>query len=39
MDKDEFENAIQYFQSIINNNYSQQTTKIGATFIGINMDI
>jgi len=39
-DKDEFENAIKYFQSIINNNiknYSEH--KMGATFIGIKTNI
>ena len=40
IDKDEFDNAIQYFQSIISNNickYSQY--KMGATFIGIKTNI
>jgi hypothetical protein len=40
IDKDEFDNAIKYFQSIINNNistYSQH--KMGATFIGIKTNI
>jgi len=39
-DKEEFDNSIKYFQSIINNNitkYSQY--KIGATFIGIKTNI
>ena len=41
IDKDEFENNIKYFQSIINTNniskYSQH--KMGATFIGIKSNI
>jgi len=39
-DKDEFENAIQYFQSIISNNVSNCALyKMGATFIGIKTNI
>jgi hypothetical protein len=39
-DKDEFDNAIQYFQSIINNNISKYSKhKMGATFIGIKTNI
>jgi hypothetical protein len=39
-DKDEFDNAIKYFQSIINNNISKYSEhKIGATFIGIKTNI
>ena len=39
-DKDEFENAIQYFQSIISNNISNYCPhKMGATFIGIKTNI
>ena len=39
IDKEEFENAIKYFQSIFNNisNYSEY--KMGATFIGIKTNI
>lgn len=39
-DKNEFENAIQYFQSIISNNISNYSPhKMGATFIGIKTNI
>ena len=39
-DKDEFDNAIQYFQSIINNNISNYSQhKMAATFIGIKTNI
>jgi hypothetical protein len=38
--KDEFDNAIKYFQSIINNNISKYSRhKMGATFIGIKTNI
>lgn len=40
VDKDEFDNAIKYFQSIIYNNISKYSQhKIGATFIGIKTNI
>ena len=41
IDKDEFDNAIKYFQSIINNNISTKYSehKMGATFIGIKTNI
>jgi len=39
-DKDEFDNAIKYFQNIINNNISNYSQhKMGATFIGIKTNI
>ena len=39
-DKDEFENGIKYFQSIINNNiYKYSSHKMSATFIGIKTNI
>ena len=39
-DKDEFENGIKYFKSIINNNISKYSScKMAATFIGIKTDI
>ena len=39
-DKDEFDNAIKYFQSIISNNISTCSQhKMGATFIGIKTNI
>lgn len=39
-DKEEFDNAIQYFQSIISNNISKYSPyKIGVTFIGIKTNI
>ena len=39
-DKDEFNNAIKYFQSIISNNISTCSQhKIGVTFIGIKTNI
>ena len=39
-DKDEFDNAIKYFQSIISNNLSNYSQhKMGATFIGIKTNI
>ena len=40
IDKDEFDNAIKYFQSIIYNNISKYSEhKMGATFIGIKTNI
>ena len=40
VDKEEFDNAIQYFQSIIHNNISKYALpKMGATFIGIKTNI
>jgi hypothetical protein len=39
-DKNDFDNAIKYFQSIINNNISKYSQhKMGATFIGIKTNI
>ena len=39
-DKDEFDNAIHYFQSIVSNNISNYSQcKMGATFIGIKTNI
>jgi len=39
-DKEEFDNAVQYFQSIINSNISNCSPhKMGATFIGIKTNI
>jgi hypothetical protein len=39
-DKDEFDNAIQYFQSIVSNNISNCSQhKMGATFIGVKTNI
>lgn len=38
--KYEFDNAVKYFQSIINNNISKYSLhKMGATFIGIKTNI
>ena len=40
MDKDEFDNAIKYFQTIIHNNISKYAAlKMAATFIGIKTNI
>jgi hypothetical protein len=40
LDKEEFDNAIKYFQSIINtNNYDFSQEKMGVTFIGIKTNI
>ena len=40
IDKDEFDNAIKYFQSIIQNNISKYAShKMAATFIGIKTNI
>jgi len=40
LDKDEFDNAVKYFQSIIHNNISNYSPhKMGATFIGIKTNI
>jgi hypothetical protein len=38
-DKEEFDNAIKYFQSIINTNNSTNSDKIATTFIGIKTNI
>ena len=40
IDKDEFDNAVKYFQNIISNNVSKYSPhKMGATFIGIKTNI